>query len=153
LLPYDAKDSPTPITCKACGRYIDVDADKLGDSYYPNEFPNVRFTIDNNDENYKKPMLLVWFNMECRDCGKLSWIVWRGRLFDYGTCVCHEPAPVKEAETSMPIPAKPVLEDLVIENLTIPGELVELLKEYCFQHDIAKKDVIIKALQDFLEKT
>jgi hypothetical protein len=152
LLPYDAKDSPTPITCKGCGRYIDADADKLGDSWYPNEYASVKFTVDDATENGRKPLLLIWFQMECRDCGKMSWIVWRGRLFDYGTCICHEPLPAKEAELSLVIPAKPVIEDLVIENLAIPGEMVGLLKDYCFQHDMAKKDVIVKALHQFLEK-
>lgn len=82
----------------------------------------------------------------------MSWIVWRGRLFDYSTCICREPASVKEAESSMVIPAKPVLEDLVIDDLTIPGEIVGLLKEYCFQNDIAKKDAIVQALRSLLEK-
>jgi DNA-directed RNA polymerase subunit RPC12/RpoP len=150
LLPFDAKDSKTTITCKGCGRYIDADADKFGDSFYPNEYPNVRFTIGDATENGKKPLLLIWFNMECRDCGKMNWIVWRGRLFDYNTCVCHEP--VKKVESFTVIPAKPVVEDLVIENLTIPGEIVGLLKEYCFQHDIAKKDAIVQALHVLLEK-
>jgi DNA-directed RNA polymerase subunit RPC12/RpoP len=151
LLPFDAKDSKTTITCKGCGRYIDADTDKFGDSWYPNEYASVKFTVDDASEKDKKPLLLIWFNMECRDCHKISWIVWRGRLFDYGTCICHEP--VKEAESPMVIPAETILEDLVIENLTIPGEIVGLLKEYCFKNDIAKKDVIVKALQDFLEKT
>ena len=152
LLPFDAKDSKTTITCKGCGRYVDADTCIVGDSWYADEYPNVRFTIDDTNENGKKPLLSIWFNMECRDCGKLSWIVWRGRLFDYSTCVCHDPVPVKEAESAMVIPVKPVVEDIVIESLTIPGEIVELLKEYCFQNDIAKKDAIVQALRILLEK-
>ena len=150
LLPYDAKDSLNPITCKGCGRYVDGDADKYGDSWYPNEFPNIRFTIDDSNEKDKKPLLLIWFNMECRDCGKMSWIVWRGRLFDYGTCICHEPLQVKEAEPALPIPPKPIVDDIVIDGLIIPGVLVDKLKEHCFIHDTTKKDVIIEALRMFL---
>jgi hypothetical protein len=154
LLPYDAKDSKNTITCKGCGRYIDADTDKFGDSWYPNEFQEVKFSIDDTIEKDTKPRLLIWFHMECRDCHRMNWVVWRGRLFDYSTCICHDPAPLKEeAEPATPIPAKPVVEDIVIDGLVIPGALVERLKEYCFQNDTTRKDVIVEALRMFLFKS
>lgn len=151
FLGFDAKDSKMPITCKGCEHYIDGDKDIIGDSWYPDEYPEVRFTLDDNGvDDSKKPRLLVWFHMECRDCNRMSWIAWRGKWFDYTTCICHEP--VKEEVAFMPIIAKPNIEDIVIEKLIIPGELVEPLKDFCFMHDTIKKDVIIQSLRTFLEK-
>ncbi|MBF0554216.1 MAG: hypothetical protein HQK96_06595 [Nitrospirae bacterium] len=152
LLPFDAKDSKTSITCKGCERYIDADKDIVGDSWYPNEFPEVKFTIsDNSFGKDMKPLLQVWFHMECRDCHKLSWIVWRGRLFDYNTCICHESVK-EEAEPEINITAKPIAENIVIDKFIIPADLVSLLKDYCFEHDTNKKDAIIEALRHFLDK-
>lgn len=151
LLPFDAKDSKFSVTCKSCGRYIDADTDIVGDSWYPHEFPEVRFTIDDTVENEKKPMLLIWFHMECRDCHRLGWIAWRGRLFDYSTCICHEPAK-EEAEQITTTEEKPILKEIVIDQLIIPGELVEVLKNYCFEHDQTKKEVVIVALHQFFQR-
>lgn len=149
-LGFDAKDSKMPVRCKACQNYVDGDQDILGDSWYPDEYPEVRFTIDEDSDKNEKPMLIVWFHMECRDCNRMSWIAWRGRWFDYTTCICHEPIK-EEAPNVMTIVSKPVIENIIIENLVIPGELVELLKDHCFEHDTTKKAVIIHALRRFLE--
>lgn len=148
MLPFDARENNAAITYKGCRRYVDADKDLIADSWHPDDTPNVRFTIDDTVEKGKKPMLLVWFQMECRDCHHLSWIVWQGRLFDYSTCICHEP--IIEEEPIMPVIARPAIEAIVIDNSVIPGELVESLKEHCFQYDTTKKDVIIEALRAFL---
>jgi hypothetical protein len=151
-LGFDAKNSKTPVTCKSCEHYIDVDKDIIGDSWYPDEYPEVRFTIDEDSDKNKKPMLVVWFHMECRDCKHMSWIAWRGKWFDYTTCICHEPLVKEEAPPVMTIVAKPSIESIVIERLVIPAELVGQLRDHCFDHDTTKKDVIIEALRRFLEK-
>ena len=149
-LGFDAKDSKNPIRCKACQHYIDGDKDILGDSWYVDEYPEVRFTIDEDSDKNMKPMLVVWFHMECRDCKKMSWVAWRGKWFDYSTCVCHEPAK-EEAATVLPIQATSIIDNVVIEKLVIPGDVVDSLKEFCFRHDTTKKDVMIEALRMFLE--
>jgi DNA-directed RNA polymerase subunit RPC12/RpoP len=148
---FDVKDGKMPVTCRACGHYIDGDRDIIGDSWYVNEFPEVRFTIDDTVEKGKKTRLLVWFHMECPDCHQMSWIAWREKWFDYMTCACHEPQKKEEAASIIPVPTASDTKCLVIEELIIPGELIASFKDYCFTNDITRKDAIIEAIRKLLE--
>jgi DNA-directed RNA polymerase subunit RPC12/RpoP len=154
FLGYDAKDSNTPIKCKACEHYIDPDKDIIGDSWYSEEYPSVSFTVDedNINEKTRKQKLVAWFWMECCDCKRMNWIAWKRKWFDYSTCQCHQPVQEKVATPAAPILLEHPFEDITIEKLIIPGELVGQLRNYCFENDLTKKDVLIEALRQFFKK-
>lgn len=151
FLGFDAKDSNIPVTCRACGHYIDPDMDIIGDSWLTEEYTEIAFTIDEDNigDKAKKPRLIVWFHMECRDCKQMTWIAWRGKWFDYTTCICHEPLVKEDKVVTMPTVIDHITEDVIVKELVIPEELVGKLKDYCFQNDVTKKDVLIKALRRF----
>jgi NRPS condensation-like uncharacterized protein len=81
----------------------------------------------------------------------MSWIAWRNKWLDYSTCQCHEPIQ-EDAKPVAPIILEHSSEDFKIDNLVIPSELVGQLKDYCFENDLTKKDVIIEALRRFFQK-
>jgi hypothetical protein len=148
FVPFNVKEQNFPTVCKGCKTYLDGDRDIMGDSWTADQYEGVRFTVDGVTE-LGKPRLLVWFRMECRDCGQMTWIAWRGRWFDYSTCICHE---AEKAAEPTPKPApKPKIDPIIIEEITIPSELVAQFKDYCFEHDVGKKDVIVHALKKMFD--
>lgn len=152
---YDLREGNRPESCENCNKFLDPDMDIILDTWNMDEFPSARVTIDGIDPKTKRFRYLAWFTLTCPQCGKDEWIAWRFGRFDFSTCICQAPPEVKAPPKKTEVVVKAAVEkvpDLIIESVLIPGEMVPKLKDFCFKHDLSKKDAIVKALRELVEE-
>lgn len=154
-----------PVLCPLCQNPISQE-NKIGDSHYPDDFPDVAWAIEGYNRN-NEPNIVAYLMSECPTCHDMHYIPWRNNRLVYDECECQwrqllqeqadylrkmderrnapAPAPAPELEPA------PVIE-LVDFTTKLPKPLAERAGRYMLVHDKKRDELIMAAVEQLLDK-
>jgi hypothetical protein len=150
-----------PELCPLCKKPLSQE-NKIGDSHYPDEFPNVAWAIEGYNRN-NEPNIVAYLMTECAGCHEMHYIPWRNNRLVYDECECQWRELLQEQadylrkldekrNAPVVVPAAPAPMELVDFSTKIPKPLADRAGRYMLVNDKKRDELIVNAIEQLLDK-